>query len=281
MSEPATLAIIMAGGAGTRLWPASHADRPKHIIPGLGAGGASLLQSTLDRIAPIIPAANVRIVTTEAQVDPILAAAPSLTRAQMIVEPEGKNTAPCLALVAAVLEANTSPDTTLCILPADHAVADRDAFLRSLSAACDLATARDTICTLGIRPTSPSTGYGYMQHRDAPLPAVAEGGPAAHEVIRFTEKPDAATAAEFLTSGDYVWNAGIFVTPLGRLLRDLRRHCASTLTPLQTALAETSEGGNPNAAIARAYASVEAAPIDIALMEKLDDLCVVRCDAGW
>jgi len=276
------LAIIMAGGAGTRLWPASFAARPKHVIPGLGADGASLLQATLDRIEPLIPATNVRVVTTAAQVDPILSAVPSLTRDQMIVEPEGKNTAPCIALVAAILEATASPDTMLCILPADHAVADHGAFLRSLHTACELAAARDTICTLGIRPSGPSTGYGYMQHRAIPLPnSEPNSAPAAYEVARFTEKPDADTAARFLADGHYVWNAGIFVMTLGRLARDLHDHCASTLRPIQDAISNATTPAEQRDFISRAYAQLDPAPIDIALMEKLDDLCVVDCDAGW
>lgn len=277
-----TLAIIMAGGAGTRLWPASVAARPKHIIPGLGPGGASLLQATLDRIEPLIPVSNVRVVTTEDQLDALQAAIPSLRREQMIVEPEGKNTAPCIALVAATLEATRPPDTTLCILPADHAVNDATSFLRSLSAACDVARRRDTICTLGIHPTGPSTGYGYMQHGATPLNNSEEvRGPTAFDVLRFTEKPDATTASRFLSEGNYVWNAGIFVSTLGRLSRDLGHHCASTFAPLRTAIAGAGTPDERRTSVAVAYAELPPAPIDIALMEKLHDLCVVDCDAGW
>ncbi len=275
-----TLAIIMAGGAGTRLWPASVAARPKHVIPGLGADGASLLGATLDRIEPLIPVSNVRVVTTEDQVDALLAAVPALHREQLVVEPEGRNTAPCIALVAAMLETTTPADATLCILPADHGVADPASFLRSLGAACEVAARRDTICTLGIHPTGPSTGYGYLQRSETPLSGSDHAdAPAAYDVLRFTEKPDAITASRFLSEGNYVWNAGIFVSTLGRLTRDLARHCGATFTPLRDAIAGAAAA--PHDAIAAAYAGLEPAPIDIALMEKLDDLCVVDCDAGW
>lgn len=270
-----SLAIIMAGGVGARLWPASTHTVPKHLVPGLSPTGATLLAATVERLAPLVPLRDVRIVTTEDQADAIVRAIPGLLPTQILREPAGKNTAPCLALAVASLAAQTADDPTLYILPADHHVRDGAAFRAALTRAGALATARDTICTLGITPTGPHTGFGYLEFDPTPLDGSTTPLPG-HAVRRFTEKPDEATARSFLEGGAHLWNAGIFVSSLGRIARDLEARCGDIWAPIEAAVA----AGDP-AALVAAYDAVTPAPIDVALMEQLDDLCVVPCDAGW
>ena len=272
------LAIIMAGGAGTRLWPASLPGRPKHVTPGLGGRGengepVSLLQRTLRRISTLIPLGGVRVVTTRDQGPLILDDIPALTPGQLVLEPEGRNTAACVALAVASCLRADGPDALLHLLPADHHVSDEAAFVRALERAGSLALARDTICTLGITPTRPHTGYGYIEHAQAPL--ANDAAPPAFEVRRFTEKPDAQTAQRMLDQGGHLWNAGIFIGTAGTFARALEHHCQD----LWSTVAAGLDGGA--ASLDQAYATLPSVPIDVALMEKLDRLLVVSCDAGW
>ena len=150
---------------------------------------------------------------------------------------------------------------------------DEAAFVCALERAGSLARAHDTICTLGITPTRPHTGYGYIEHTQTPL--ASDAGPPAFEVRRFTEKPDAQTARRMLEQGGHLWNAGIFVGTAGTFARELERHCQDLWSAVRAGL----EGGD--ATLDATYAALPSVPIDVALMEKLDDLLVVSCDAGW
>lgn len=275
----------MAGGGGTRLWPASTGARPKQVMEGLPEVGATLLGATLQRLEGLVDPQDVHVVTTRDQVEGVHRALPSLSDEQVIAEPFGRNTAPCVALFAVHLRARLGAEAgeaTIIALPADHFVADASGFRKALEAACLHAEAEDTIATLGIEPSRPDTGYGYMERDASPRPAVSgDHGVAAYRALRFVEKPDAATARQYLDGGRHLWNAGIFVMPVARLESDLARHCGATwsaLDPVRKALAAHTD---PEDATRRAYQTVEAAPIDIALAEKLDDIVVVPADVGW
>jgi len=273
----------MAGGGGKRLWPASWPTRPKQLIPDVPRPGTTLLASTVDRLAGLVEPAHVWVVTTASQVEGIRAAAPEVPASQILVEPVGRNTAPCLALAARHLAHRYDEgDTTMIALPADHHVRQPAAFRRHLRAACLQAEAGDTVATLGIAPDRPETGYGYMECDAASLPAVTgDDGVPAHRALGFVEKPDLATAEAYLASGRYAWNAGIFCMPLRRIERDFARCVPETWNALGGVADALTAAGDTDRATARAYESIEAAPIDTAVMEKLDDIVVVPADVGW
>ena len=279
------IALVMAGGGGTRLWPASTGTRPKQVLPGLPEVGATLLGATVQRLEGLVDPQDVHVVTTRDQIAQVHRAVPSLGEEQVIAEPFGRNTAPCIALFTVHLRARLGAEAgeaTIIALPADHFVGDAAGFRRALEAACVHAQSEDTIATLGIEPSRPDTGYGYMERDADPRPTVSgDHGVPAYRALRFVEKPDLDTAKQYLETGRYLWNAGIFVMPVARLESDLARHCGATwaaLDPVRKALAAHTDFED---ATRRAYQTVEAAPIDIALAEKLDDIVVVPADVGW
>lgn len=276
------LALIMAGGGGARLWPASTAQRPKQLVdPQLA--GRSLLRRTVERLAPALPPGDIWVVTTQEQRASIVAALPEVPAQQIIAEPFPCNTAPCVALAAAVLEQH-EPDATLIVLPADHHVADPAGFRALLECACIHAEHGNAIVTLGIEPTHAATGFGYLQRQSEPLPALpGDGENAVFSAKRFVEKPDEAHARDYLESGDYLWNAGIFVMPLRRIASELAAHCSEVWRPLVAlgpVLRSATTGDLPSLARA-AFELAVPESLDVAVMEKLADLRVVPARVGW
>jgi mannose-1-phosphate guanylyltransferase len=279
----------MAGGGGTRLWPASTPDRPKQLMalrPDDSSPATSLLGATIDRLEGVVDPARAYVVATKDQVEPIRRAVPSLGEDQIIAEPFGRNTAPCIALAVKHLRARLgakAEEATLIALPADHDVTNAPAFRAHIACASAHAEAADVVVTLGIEPDRPETGYGYIERGREPLEAVpGDEGIPVFTGLRFVEKPDLERAREFLEAGCFLWNAGIFVMPLGRIAAEFERHCASTwaaLEPVQAALLRGAEEGAR--ATEEAYAKIEPAPIDIAVMEKITDLRVVPASVGW
>lgn len=262
-------AVVMAGGSGTRFWPLSRAARPKQLTPILG--DATMLAATVARLQPLFPPERILVVTTEALAAATRRELPMLAAAQVIAEPEGRDTAACVALVALTL-ARRDPAARLAMLPADHAVSPVDAFQRVLAAALALA-GEGRLVTVGIRPTHPATGYGYLQLADE-LPA--RGGVRAWRVARFVEKPDRARAEQYLADGSYRWNAGIFAWRADTVLAALERHAPQLVTALRPAVA-----ADDPAALARAYAGLPRLSIDYALMERAEGIVAVDGAFAW
>ena len=277
------IALIMAGGGGTRLWPASSKARPKQLIPGMPEPGSTLLGATVRRLEGLVSLDRIFVVTTREQVDGIRKVLPDLPADHVIAEPFGRNTAPCVALAAVHLSAHAGDSNpTLIVLPADHYVGDETGFRNHLSAACAHAEAADTVVTLGIEPDHPETGYGYMERTEEALEAVTgDGGLPVFAAKRFVEKPDAVTASQYVASGRFVWNAGIFVMPLKRAVRDFATHTPETWTSLARVGEALAQGIDPGPAASDAYGEIEPAPIDVAVMEKLTDIRVVPASVGW
>lgn len=256
--------VILCGGSGTRLWPRSRADRPKPFLRLLGE--QSLFEATLarcrgtDRFAPPIVVAGARhLDLVEAQGDPAM---------RIAVEPEGRNTAPAIALAAALLP----EDAVMLVCPSDHHIADTAAFHGAVDAAAVLAE-RGRLVTFGIAPDRPETGYGYIQRG-----AAIEGG---YEVARFVEKPNEALARDFLASGEFSWNGGIFAFRAGTLLDELAAHRPAMAQAVREAVAGGSGSGarfHPDAA---AFAGIEAESIDYAVMENTRRAALVPVDMGW
>ncbi|MEE8410581.1 MAG: mannose-1-phosphate guanylyltransferase, partial [Myxococcota bacterium] len=263
--------VVLAGGAGTRFWPVSRRRRPKHLLT-LG-GDTTLLQATFSRVSELAPPENWWMVTGSGHADACRAAVPQISESQVLVEPVGRNTAPAVALAALHLAAR-DPEAVMVVLPADHHVRDVAAFVAALQSAARLA-AHGVIVTLGVRPDYPETGFGYIERGD---PEDRVDG--AYRVARFREKPDLATAQQFVDAGTFYWNAGIFVMRPANLLAEVERQMPQThdaLQPVASAIG-TSELGD---LLRQAYEKVEAKSIDYGVMEGARDVGVVPVDCGW
>ncbi|MFA5162205.1 MAG: mannose-1-phosphate guanylyltransferase/mannose-6-phosphate isomerase [Elusimicrobiales bacterium] len=256
-------AVILAGGSGTRLWPLSRQLFPKQFINILG--GKSLFEDTAERIAPL---ANdiIAVVNREHAQG---AAHHLLKPYSLIVEPEGRNTAPAIGL-AAKYAMRGGKDPVLAVLPSDHIITDRKAFAKAMKSAAAEAR-RGKIVTLGIKPTRPETGYGYIQFP----PSRRQGGPL--PALRFVEKPDYKTAASYVKSGRYLWNCGIFVFRASVILDEIKRHLPEVHELLDQAAAQDF-GRQALAGIFRRMPSVS---IDYGVMEKSGLVRVIPCDIGW
>ncbi len=254
-------AMIMAGGGGTRFWPRSRTKRPKQFLS--FSGDRTLLQGTVDRVAAQIPPERTWIVTGEAYVAETCKQLPELPSTNVIGEPEGRDTAPCVGLGAAII-GKVDPNATIAVMPADHVIEPVQEFRRALHAAEQFVTdSPDKLITFGIRPTFPSTGYGYIQRGED---AGSRQNVSAANVVKFAEKPNAEAAEQFIASGEYDWNSGIFVWKPHAILNELRiRKPELHATVLR--IAET--WGTPAwASVFRThYKSAEKISIDKAVME--------------
>lgn len=257
---PVRHAVILAGGSGTRLWPASRRARPKQLLA-LDDGEAMVAAAV--RLGAALAGERVMIVTAEAQREATRAVVPQV---ELLAEPVGRNTAAAIGLAAAVL-AERDPDAVLAVLPADQHVRDRDGMVRVLDAGLAAAEASGAIATVGIAPTRPETGFGYLEIDD---PRAAPPVP----VVRFVEKPDRATAERYVASGRFLWNAGIFCATARRLLAELDAHLPVTGAAVR-AIAK-----DPSAARAL-YPTLPSISIDHAVMEKASGVVTIPADVGW
>jgi mannose-1-phosphate guanylyltransferase len=259
-------AMILAGGGGTRLWPASRRKRPKQLLT-LG-GTESLLGATFRRTEAVFGRERTLVVTAADQVEALREVLPQLPPENLVAEPAPRNTAAAVGLGAAVVARRAGPQAVLAVLPSDHHIGDEPAFAAVLETA--LAHAREAIVTIGIKPTHPETGFGYVEQGER----LAEG---VYQVARFVEKPDAVKAAAYLAAGTYLWNSGMFFFTAGRLLAEARQHLPALGLALE-ALVATSDFP---AALRTLYLGVPAISIDYGIMEKAAGLRVVPGDFGW
>jgi mannose-1-phosphate guanylyltransferase len=257
----------MAGGSGTRFWPASRAARPKQFLP--ISGGAPMIAETWDRLDGLVPPERILIVTAESQADLVREALPDLAPENLLAEPAARNTAPCVALAAHEL-ARRDPDSVMVVLPADHVIQPAEDFRASLAAGAVEAAESGTLVTFGVRPDHPATGYGYIEAGEE-LRRVAEHP--VHRVARFVEKPDLERAKEFLASGRFLWNAGIFVWTTRAFREAVRTHA-----PDLAAGCERIEGG---AALGDVYGTLPAEPVDVAILERADNVRTIPLEYSW
>jgi mannose-1-phosphate guanylyltransferase len=266
--------VIMAGGVGTRFWPFSRTGNPKQFHDVLGTG-RTLLQQTADRFDGVCPSQNIFVVTSTEYKDLVKAQLPQLADDQILLEPARRNTAPCIAYAAYKIAAR-NPEANLVIAPADHIILKEEAFRQDIRTALAATADSNKIVTLGIRPSRPDTGYGYIQYLLEPNTQV-------HKVKAFKEKPNLEWAVKFIESGEYVWNAGIFVWNAQTVMNSFAQHLPD--------MAEAFEDGRefyftPGEAtyIEKAYSWCKNVSIDVGIMEnagKAGNVYVVLSDFGW
>ncbi|MDO9514928.1 MAG: mannose-1-phosphate guanylyltransferase [Syntrophales bacterium] len=267
-------AVIMAGGKGTRFWPLSREKRPKHLLN--ITGEKTIIQYTVDRIAPLVAKNNILIVTGASHSDETREQLPELPAENILVEPVGRNTAPCIGLAAMHIR-KKNPDAVMCVLPSDHLIKNTESFIASLIAARDTAKRRDCLVTIGIRPRWAETGYGYMERGKI---SDTVGGATVYQVRSFREKPDPVTAEKFLKDGKFFWNSGMFVWKVSALLDAIQ----SLLPDLYEGLLKIEKAIGTNRetqVLSEIYGGIEPVSIDYGIMEKAPDVVMLEGDFGW
>ncbi|HAT11544.1 MAG TPA: mannose-1-phosphate guanyltransferase [Planctomycetes bacterium] len=270
---PTTYAVIMAGGSGTRFWPVSRSASPKQLTRIIGE--TTMIQATVARLQPLIPAERVLIITTAQLAVETRRQLPMLKPEQVIAEPVGRDTAACVALAGLIVE-RLSPGATMIMLPADQIIQPADSFQAALAAGVAVAQ-HGRLVTYGIVPRFPATGYGYLQLGEA---HPAEGGIRVSRVARFVEKPDLERATQYLAAGNFRWNSGIFTWRTDVVLRELGVHCGWLTEALKPVAAAY---GTPrfDAVLAEVYLPLKKVSIDYALMEHAKDVAAVEGDFAW
>ena len=260
--------IIMAGGVGSRFWPMSNASFPKQFQDILGTG-KSMIQQTADRFKGICTDENIYVVTNASYVELVKQQLPQLEDEQILGEPVGKNTAPCVAYAAYKIYSKNS-EANLVVTPADHVVLKEEEFGRKISQALECTSKSNALLTLGIKPSRPDTGYGYIKYNQSENEIKA--------VNRFTEKPNLENAKEFVDSGEYLWNAGIFIWNAKAIISEFEKHLNTIHLMFSSNLWFSKE---ENKLVEDVYAKCESISIDYGILEKSDDVRVIECDFGW
>jgi len=268
MANPEEFALILAGGSGTRLWPASRRSRPKQLLD-LG-GSESLLAATFRRLSAMVGVGHTWVVTAADQAEAIRRALPTLPADNLVVEPAPRNTAPAVGLAVASIARRAGEEAVLAVVPSDAFIANQTQYAAVLRTA--LTQASQTIVTVGIKPTRPEPGYGYLQ-----MGAKVADSTEVFHVARFVEKPDVETARGYLTSGQYLWNSGMFFFSTGRFLMEARQH----LPALSTLLDALRAAPDPVALAEERYPALAPISIDYGIMERTRGICVVPGDFGW
>ena len=268
---PLTVAVILCGGAGSRLWPRSRQRQPKHLLP-LSGSGKPLLRDTYERISPLVD--EVWVVTEDRQAAMIRAVLPELADGQVVVEPAARGTTNALGLAALAL-IERDPDALMMSLPADHVVRGVAAYRRAVRSALSVAAVADELVTVGLRPDRPATGFGYIKTGE---PARA-GGHLAFRVERFIEKPDSATATGFLKEGGYYWNLAMFAWPVSAFWRELEQHGPGHARGLKRVVQARDRGDAASAAAI--YRRLPQQAVDYTVMERTSRLLLVPAAFEW
>ncbi len=268
-------AVIMAGGAGTRFWPVSRRDRPKQLIA--LAGDRTMIQMTVDRLQGLSSPEQTLIVTNERLVEPIAEQLPELPRTSLIGEPCKRDTAPCIGL-AALLLLEHDPDAVMAVMPADHVIQPGEKFRQAVSYAAELVnTDQAEIATFGIRPTYAAEIFGYIQRGEEVAQA---DSPPTYRVQSFREKPPAETAQQYLESGDYYWNSGIFLWKASTIAAALEEHQPQMVEHLRK-IVTAWQTDQQDEVFQREFTAIKGISIDYAVMEHAQDVLVVEAPFNW
>ena len=261
----------MAGGVGSRFWPISTPEYPKQFVDVLGYG-KTMLQMTVERFAPVCPMSNFWVVTSADYVDIVRAQLPDLPAENILAEPCARNTAPCIAYACWKIRMR-HPDANVVVTPADALVIDVAEFRRIISEALEFAAAGERIVTLGIKPTRPETGYGYIAADSKPVGGIVK-------VESFREKPCLEVARQYLAAGNYFWNAGIFVWNVRTIVESLRRFTPELAAKMDT-MSASFYSDSETAVVGDIFPTCEKISIDYAVMEKADYIYTYPSDFGW
>jgi mannose-1-phosphate guanylyltransferase len=263
--------LVMAGGIGSRFWPLSRKSKPKQFHDILGSG-TTLIQQTVERFNGIIPNENIFIVANRIHRDLLLEQLPYLKDSNFLLEPHGKNTAPCIAF-GALKALIKDPEANLVVCPADHIILEKEKFLQTIELSLNKSQEEKYLITLGIQPTKPETGYGYIQYENnsPDLPK---------KVLRFTEKPDRPTAESFIANGDYLWNSGIFIWKAEKIMEEFRAHLPKMFNDFNEIIGDL-DSSRESKAIEEVYKSCESISIDYGILERSSDVWVIPSEFGW
>lgn len=261
---------IMAGGSGTRFWPASRSSRPKQFLDILGVG-KSFLRLTFERAEKIVPRANILIVSNQKYKDLIKEQVPEIGETQILLEPSMNNTAPCILYSALHLNAR-NVNATFAVLPSDHVILKEDEFVSKMKQALEYAGTKKAIITLGIQPSRPDTGYGYINYE--------KSGDKIKRVLKFKEKPDKPTAQKYMDTGGYLWNAGIFVWSAKTIIDAFAQHAKDILEVLSQDIAKFGSAEEQNY-INKVYPNTRKISVDFAILEKADNVFTIPADIDW
>ena len=274
---PKVCAVIMAGGVGTRFWPRSREKSPKQFLEIVGKG--TMIQNTVSRLEQFVDIRDTFVVTNRVQKSLVTKQLPALPDQNIIVEPVGRNTAPCIGLAALHVRA-IDPDAVMVVLPADHIIQDALEFQRVITVAVETAYESSSLITIGIRPTHPETGYGYIQMFNE----VGDHNPyfsrGVLKVKTFAEKPNLQTAERFLASGDFLWNSGMFVWRVDAILDQIQKCLPDLYTELQKVEAVVGTG-QYQPTVEKVYGIIRGISIDYGVMEKADAVYVIPGEFGW
>jgi mannose-1-phosphate guanylyltransferase len=274
---PNVYAVIMAGGVGSRFWPRSTEKTPKQLLEIVNRG--TMIQNTVARMKNVIDPAKILIVTNKVQKPTVVKQLPQIPAENIIVEPIGRNTAPCIGLAALFIR-RMDPDAVMVVLPADHLMADEEEFRRVLTLAIWVAYESGKLITIGIQPSRPETGYGYIQvldENDGTNPYFDRG---VYKVKTFAEKPNRETAQKFLESGDFLWNSGMFIWKVETILRELA-HSIPELSAELDAIDDAIGTDRFDQAVETGYRRIRGISIDYGVMEKAHEVYVLRGEFGW
>lgn len=265
-------ALIMAGGIGSRFWPVSRTVHPKQFLDILGTG-KTLIQQTYERFLKIVPKENIFILTNEAYIQLVTKQLPDLDKSQILAEPIMRNTAPCIAYGSHKI-LKLDPEASIIVAPSDHLILDSEEFIRCINKSLEAASKHDCLISLGIKPSRPDTGYGYIQYNTKKIEDDF------FKVKTFTEKPNAELAKTFVQSGDFLWNAGIFVWSVKSILSSFQKH----LPEMKDIFNEGAEFYNTEKEqefIHSAFSQCTNISIDYGIMEKADNVYVLPSEFGW
>lgn len=268
--------VIMAGGIGSRFWPLSKTERPKQFLDILGTG-RTLLQQTFDRFQKIMPADHVYVVSNQEYKEIIAEQLPLMPKDNILLEPLRRNTAPCIDYANFRIY-KKNPDAKIVVAPSDHLIMKEEEFLRSVEQGLDFVTSNDALLTLGIVPSRPETGYGYIQSIEKKVKGYESTN--LRKVKTFTEKPDIELARVFLNSGDFYWNAGIFFWSLNTIMNSFETHLSEIHSLFKEGL-EVYGTADEESFIQETYGNCRNISIDFGIMEKADNVYVLISDFGW
>ena len=269
-----TTAVIMAGGRGERFWPKSRNFRPKQFLS-LTKDGETMIQKTVRRLLPLVEMEDIFIVTNSAYIGLVHDQLPDIPKENILAEPCARNTAPCIAFAAAVISRKYE-DAVMLVLPSDHLISYEELYVSTLKKAIAVGTAGKNLVTIGITPVYPETGYGYINFSSR----TAEGNYDAYEVARFVEKPDLPTAKEYLASGKYLWNSGMFVWKTSAIEANLRKYLPDMNEGMEK-IGNAVGTAEFEAVVAAEFPKFKSESIDFGVMEKASEVYTIPGNFGW